>query len=147
MNETDKAYIAGVLDCDGSIGIQRNQGQYYRLTVQMCNSSLDLMEYLRDTIPDSGKMFADPPIISANRKRTCYYLTLSGQKAASLISEVLPYIVGEKDQATLALQFTRYREAVGYNSSGWYQQDMEDMYQEMKSLHARGTELVGGVTS
>ena len=104
--ETEKAYLAGLLDGEGHIGItltsvgkrgERWRTHYMTVTVAMANRPV--LEWLRETWPSAGM---------SPKKSTGYPVwTVRWQSAAAanVLREAIPYMRVKAMQATLAIQF------------------------------------------
>jgi len=70
------AYIAGIIDGEGSIGIYKNR-KYYVPKVTIANTNLDLLVYIKDCL-GMGSITNQMPSINAKPR---YQLCISGAKA------------------------------------------------------------------
>ena len=105
MKQTDLAYVAGIVDGEGYIGIsadhrKRNPSRpCWRLRVSVTNTNEWLMQYL---------MFSFGGVISlksSHNIKPCYNWTLNRGKAADFLKLILPYLKLKRPQAELAIQF------------------------------------------
>jgi hypothetical protein len=86
MNEIDLAYIAGIIDGEGSIGINKIKNYngtnttYYRLLVQVCMVEGCIPQWLCDAFG-----------------------------AVSFLKVILPYLKIKKEQAEIAIEFQSQR--------------------------------------
>ncbi len=110
MNKAlDWAYLAGFVDADGSIVVNRwldNRYQRHRYITRICISNCDrqIMNWLVSEFGGSVSM--------ANRNapknhRTLWRWSLSGLKARPILRNILPYLRLKQKRAELALQFIR----------------------------------------
>jgi len=95
ITETTYAYIAGILDGEGTIHIT-NQ---FNLRVSIRNTSKDVVAWMQK-IAGEGNIYGDK-----RRQKTCYSLELCSNKAARFLIPLLPYLKIKKAQAKLALSF------------------------------------------
>ena len=94
-----EAYAAGMIDGDGSIQIQRISIGRFRLVVYLsgCNPApLDELQShwgggITETTLRTGRQY--------------FRWGLTSTRAANFLEEILPYLRGKFDQATLALKF------------------------------------------
>ena len=105
MNKTDLAYIAGIVDGEGYIGIsadhrKRNPNRpCWRLRVTVTNTNEWLMQFLK---------FSFGGIIDLKRSsslKPCYNWTLCRSNAAEFLKLILPYLRLKRPQAELAIKF------------------------------------------
>lgn len=101
-----EAYLAGILDGEGCISISRyrekkdkNRGQH-KLTVSIGNTSLQLMDWLKDN-------YGGWVMSKGCRKglRQNFVWQVSTAAAGELLEMVLPYLIIKQDQAIVALDF------------------------------------------
>lgn len=101
----DAIYLAGLVDGDGSIFISKrykensakNHGRY-RLFLSVTNNNKVLLNYLYRTWKQ-GIVYWD----SKNYKAG--HITWEGPKAQTVIRKILPFLVGKRNQAKLALKY------------------------------------------
>lgn len=114
MTETEKAYIAGIIDGEGSIILKHNRqlnrrgdGFYecYSLLVSVGNTDTELLEWLRSF---GGKVYLGRKGDGGSRK-PMYQWQLHTRKAAELLSVIYPYLIIKKKKAAAALFFQEMR--------------------------------------
>ena len=118
LTKAEKAYIAGMLDSDGSIvlsssGISK-RGKIHKLTIAIGSASpttttwiakkWGVNVYTRKPLKRAKKPHLLP---HALQKKTMYICQLTGKKAASALEDVLPYLVRKEKQAKLAIKFAK----------------------------------------
>lgn len=114
--EAEKAYIAGIIDGEGSISIvHRKSGakRYYRLSCSVSNTSKELMDYLKAKA--GGCVYSpncDSPERRQNRRRL-YHWGLADRASENLLREVYPYLVIKKKQAGIGLRLQESKKAPG----------------------------------
>lgn len=100
------AYMAGILDGEGSIAIEKmspcKARNYHYFTPRMCiiNTSKTLMEWLVNTF--GGKYDARKKV---EGHRTCYRWHIFGEELEKVTRAVLKYMKIKKDLAQLVLEF------------------------------------------
>ena len=106
MKRTDLAYVAGIVDGEGWIGIsadhrKRNPDRpCWRLRVSITNTNEWLMQYLKFA-------FGGTISIKGGRRtgKPCYDLVLNRGKAAEFLKLILPYLKLKRPQAEIAIRF------------------------------------------
>ena len=105
LTETEKAYIAGIIDGEGCISlgfgnsVGNNRGAFYgRIAVEMACKSVPEWLYIKI----GGTL--------SNRKRPhrvpiMWQWRISGKNSRILLKEVIPYLVEKKKEADLYLSF------------------------------------------
>lgn len=105
MIDTDAAYLAGIVDGEGSImaySEHRHNRQYSSVIARLVISNTDkpLLVWLTYLLQD-GRIEERKP---HNRERTQYTLRLSGLRCAPAIRVMLPYLRIKQPQALLVLE-------------------------------------------
>ena len=99
MKKTDLAYVAGIIDGEGTITVVKN-GQTSSLRVSVCNTNEWLINWLRFSFGGSVYKFRK---IEKNKQAWQWMLTC--RKARDFIVLVMPYLQIKRPQAELAIQF------------------------------------------
>lgn len=107
MKETDIAYLAGVIDGEGCIMINRfathrsKIGFQYRIIVEITMCDYQTIKFLADTFirPIEERILHSGKI--------AYKIIWRNTPAANLLSTVLPYLMGKREQAVTCLAFQK----------------------------------------
>ena len=99
MTETDKAYLAGIIDGEGTIGINKSS-RWYQFRIMVYNDNVELMDWIQ--LRCGGKISSRD---RHGRGVLSYEWKLYGISAIQLVSYLIPYIVIKKDQADVAQQW------------------------------------------
>lgn len=92
MTDTDKAYIAGIIDGEGSIMLIRHKpNQHPSPTISVTSSTIELLDHLHKTIK-SGTIKSKKNYNPSKHKANFTY-ELRGDKAIYLLKEIFPYLV------------------------------------------------------
>lgn len=107
------AYIAGLVDGEGSIGIYEYKSKYknygLNLVINMCD--IEAIALVKEIY--GGHLMTIPP---KGNNRLQYRLKLGRKETYVCLMEILPYLRVKKKQAEIALKF---KETVrGYNKLG-----------------------------
>lgn len=143
LSETDKAYIAGVLDSDGCITMSKaidkrrlnSKGTFtLRLVITMTYDSV--IDWIIERI--GGFKEVQNYTYKPSQSRHLYTLRLSGKRAAELCKQVLPYMIAKRNRAEVAIEFA---ETIHVNNNrgrdGIFQAMPNDLYEWKKSLFIR----------
>ena len=137
------AYLGGIIDGEGTIGIHRRRERRwrkkddYRLIVRVTNTELTMLERCKETCGEGR--------IELHREKTnnwqrVYRLVLTMNDSRKILEEVLPFLIIKKAQAILGLEF--YAKCVeGKQRIGapfWLQEKRKEYYQQMAVLNKRG---------
>ncbi len=104
------AYLAGVIDSDGSIGISKRtekmntHGYSYRETVQLTwkydNATLKFVNMLKNIYGGSTGIYSG----GFNNKTETVRYSADGKGAERIAKDILPYLILKKKQAELVLE-------------------------------------------
>ena len=153
ITETEAAYIAGLLDGEGTIRMTRNQSKSgdrklrYRVCLTVAaTTSPDLVAWLMSTL--------DVQVCPANRKvpnpghKMCWMVRMSEKPGEELLKRLLPYLVIKKRQAEMFLRYREIQKACT-PSLRWSNDRMlavrvlrDWFFNEFHRLNARGSETV-----
>lgn len=108
MKAIEAAYIAGIMDGEGSFYVERakrrNGGFRYRIvvSVMMCEkSAIDFIGKATGKKPVTKKLSR----AGLTRRDSAYYLTWRNRPAEALLRTILPYLKGKRRQAELCIRF------------------------------------------
>jgi intein-encoded DNA endonuclease-like protein len=45
-------YVAGIVDGEGTIGLNEHRNNYYNINITIPNTNLDLLKYIRNVLKD-----------------------------------------------------------------------------------------------
>lgn len=115
------AYVAGLVDGDGSIIISKvhwgNAGGHtyglspdYRVTVQVTSVYRPVLEEL---VADYGGSISNKPLTRGSffTRRKHYNWSVAGRRAVAMLERIRPYLRIKEHQAWLALEFWAQRTA------------------------------------
>lgn len=132
-DEAELAYLAGIIDGEGCIGVAKRR--YVRLRVS--NTNFDLIQWLYQKF---GGSIWNVKVKGNRRAQKCW--TLKAKKATDLLECVLPYLIIKEEQAQLALH---WQKGISWPYKGGNQplSDVEKerrstLVQKMKVLNKRG---------
>ena len=115
ISDVEKAYLAGILDGEGSIGISRYQHPqskvpHYVTYFSIANTSEELMEWLEEKIFKKISIKRKiKPRKSGFGKKPCYQITIGTKKVYLLLKTILPYLVIKKKRAEKVIEFAEQR--------------------------------------
>lgn len=142
-SETELAYVAGLLDGEGTIAIAKqkpNSGSKsikYILKIHITNTHLGVLLQCQ-------KQFGGYICSKTHyyyRRKACYEWVLLVSKAKEFLKAILPYLVIKKEQAELGLSFLETRTACFDRRRGLSKEELnlrESYYLRMKQINQRG---------
>jgi hypothetical protein len=136
MSATDAAYLAGIIDGEGHISIYGGYGgadpHRYRAHLGVANTSMSLLEWCKSATGVGG--IAVQRKVSETRKAVWQWMVVS-EGAASVLVQVLPYLVIKADRAKLVVEFqSRLRQPALKADRAW----QHDVVARVRELNARG---------
>jgi len=115
MKAVDLAYIAGIIDGEGCIAIDRFTNKElpdycYRLKLRVTNTNRWLIEQLRFSFGGNIKIIKP----RNDKAKEAWEWYLAGESAVSCLKFVLPYLHIKKPQAELGIKFQSGKQGKGY---------------------------------
>lgn len=111
INETEKSYLAGVIDSDGCIQLSKNTNcRTYKAIVTITQRDIALIEWIYQRF--EGHLYIDAVKRNKSFKKQNAYFRLSffNTNAVDLLTQLSPYLVAKKQQALCVIhahQMTR----------------------------------------
>ena len=129
LKETDLAYIAGLLDGEGYIGIvgrgEKQKG--YRATVTISSTNSEIILWLKSVL--DGSVYQSTH--RNKRWKDSWEWKLSTRNVIPLLTSLIPYLKIKKTQASLVCEFQGNVRLGGYKSK--MERDIEEVFHS-KSL-------------
>ena len=132
-----RGYVAGVLDCDGSIWISANRSQkhtQYALRVSVTNTRPALPEWFAEHF--GGKTIRCKK--NSDKWKDEYRWQVSGLTALPVLRLCLPYLVIKREQALLGIEFTSTIIPGQKQLPKSFRAMREQLYDRMIALNKRG---------
>lgn len=106
INEVDLAYIAGLLDGEGSINIlsSRSRCNQFWLSVTIANNHLPTLEWVMAVV-DGGAIKNAHGRMRPSDTAPVYKWQICSRQAADLLSKLLPFLRIKREQAEVAIEF------------------------------------------
>lgn len=145
ITETNLAYIAGMLDGEGCISINKRKDKEYKrghsfyANLRITNTYLPVLLWIQDQFGGLGSIVEQPR--KENRKR-CWQWKVATNQAAAVCKMLLPYLRIKKRQAEILVEFQKLKETspqcgrAGVPAGRWVLQ--EGLRNELLQLNARG---------
>lgn len=105
MTETEKAYIAGIIDGEGSIMLQKiHKNEFPSPCVSIASTTLELLDYIKIAY-GKGKI-TKKKNYDLEHHRDCYSYILRRNDAIDFLKEIYPYLIidSKKRRANLILE-------------------------------------------
>lgn len=128
--DIDVAYIAGLIDGEGSITIARDRRQFYAPRITITNTNPYLLKWLKLKLGSEGSFF------EKKSRGRAWEWRIQGYGVLPAIQRLNPFLVIKKAQAQIAINFIRERKKM----SDWEfhcTPKMEKLYKTIKILNRR----------
>jgi hypothetical protein len=143
MSETEKAYLAGIIDGEGSILVSRvsrpanRSGYRFYPVVQIINTSKQMLEWV-STVTGIGKIY-NKKHAGEGAKRKAYTWKTKHQQVRRVLEQILPYLIIKKDSAENCIEFCKFLEETGKaNYSKYPLEKLEYFWNRSSDLNKRG---------
>ncbi len=141
-NPETLAYLAGIIDGEGSIWISRSRksnGFQYFLNTSVYNTDRRLVDWL-SSLPFPCYTSERGPSRSRIARKPIYIWSVSGREAQKMLAQIIPYSIVKQDHIQLALSINIGLQ--GQKVSGIEQRIRELVYETLTKLN-RGGDLHG----
>jgi len=138
MTETDWAYLAGIVDGEGCIGVYESRRSHSaRGILHICQLSIANTDYqLMDIFSQHfGGWITTRPCPPG---KDMYYWQVSSERAEPIIRNLLPYLRIKKEQAYVAIRFCRTLQHNNKRLSDKTFKERQRCRQLMQQLNYRG---------
>ena len=108
LEKTDRAYIAGIIDCEGNINLQWKSNHIDHITLRVSNTSLELINYLEGKL--GGSFSLKKVKVKPTHKDLWCWQIQGSMPVRRLLTILLPYLIVKKEKAleVLALRKTQW---------------------------------------
>lgn len=144
MQDSDLAYVAGIIDGEGCVSLNINRrsdvtsGYVFVLKVSVAMTDKEVPEWLKATF--GGSLSTHLP--AKTGYRIYYAWMLEAKQAANFLGVILPYLRVKTAQATLALEFQKLKSSGGYRRQSPKPQEAYNaeirVVEQMRQLNRRG---------
>lgn len=120
MNETDRAYIAGLIDGEGTITLVRNHSKYRSPSVSIASTSIELLEYTQAATKNIKSTIISKKVYKEHHKPS-YALNYRHNAALDLLTEIYPYLKEKSKVYRAQILLNEYKAVT--NRGGHYTED------------------------
>ena len=108
MTEIEKAYIAGIIDGEGSIMLQRfHTNQYPAPCVSIASTTIELLTWLKDTIVYG--VIIKKKNYNPEKHKLSYSFVIKQNNAIKLLEDIYPYLIIESKRKRAEMIITQYK--------------------------------------
>ncbi|AYO31488.1 hypothetical protein D2962_13565 [Biomaibacter acetigenes] len=135
MTDTEKAYIAGIIDGEGSITlVKQHKNRNPSPMISVASTDLELLIWMKKTI--NGGTIIKKKNYNPENHLNSYVFNLTYNKALKLLQEIEPYLVIERKKQRARLLINEYKQVTPRN--GKYNEELakkrEKFYKTFISL-------------
>lgn len=144
LNIREANYIAGFMDADGSIMIQRINEKRFRLQANISNRNLAVLQWIKSKCGDLGYIEIRRHDLKNDKWACAYALGLSSTIAEWLLRQIEPFMIVKREQALLAFRFCHLRNQTyfgGAKGAKIYHDlfpQFAEIYKRVQTLNKRG---------
>lgn len=109
LSPIEAAYIAGIFDGEGYVGIwesgkwsKRNFSPRFVITLTITNTSARMLNWIHDRV--GGNIRISHLAGQYKATKTCYKLAMYGGRAVELLRVMFPYLLVKKEQAEIVFK-------------------------------------------
>lgn len=136
MKDTDRAYLAAMIDGEGSVSIvSGGHASGYVLRVWISNNHLGVLEYLKQT---TGHGYIAVSYRGDEIRATQYALRATQNEAKALLDLAKEFIIIRRPQLELAEEFWAARDIHGKASKRWPPEVLAQFITRARQLNAKG---------
>lgn len=146
LTKTEAAYVAGLIDGEGSISLvrshaKRTRGRYVYPTIRIANTDEAMILWLQEHVPGCSRYVG-------GTEKPVWHLTWACQRGIDLLYETLPFLITKRARAHLVIETWETREqaradAGGYFGNGhplpdWLVEQQEVAFDQLARMNRRG---------
>lgn len=135
LSKIELAYIAGIIDGEGYIGIykRKNKNSNYQYQIAISNTNFKLIRWINKKIKFGSVYYLEK---KDNRKPQLKY-TIHGNEAVLLLKNVLKYLIIKKKQAKIVISLSENK-FNGKKVPIIYQRKRINLYKKLRKLNKKG---------
>lgn len=148
--ETVAAYMAGILDGEGSLSIgnysgnRKNGDKHFQVNISVSSTDKPLIDWIYDTFGGYRGEYT-PKQMSRNGRKQVYRWQCSSDRLRHICEITLPYLIIKKRQAEILIEMRKTYNGSHSQKGKWNTQKIpqeildirQSFFLELKSLHNR----------
>jgi len=155
LSNTELAYLAGIIDGEGSLILERrlkDKKKYpgyhcYTPLIMVTNTNKEMLLWVAEKFSRYSKTTVkvynkNPPSYAGLNRKQAYYVVITGFKLRSILTNLMPYLICKREQAQLLIKWVKQREHLQYclNERRPYGAFEEEIKQKISILNKRGVD-------
>lgn len=116
MTETEKAYIAGIIDAEGNITLQRfHSNEYPSPCISIASTTIELLIWIKNIVGHG--VINNKKDLNIENHTDYYSYKIKYDNAINLLEQIYPYLIIENKKQRAALILNKYK---NLNPKGHY---------------------------
>lgn len=111
LSDVERAYLAGLIDGEGTVRIMRALKKWYAPFIQVTNTDKSMMDWLQNILGTKGigRLYVEQPKNPKFRTKYVYNIA-SVQGAKQILEQITDILTTKRKQAMLLLEFIKLKE-------------------------------------
>src|SRR3990167_6345123 len=132
MSNTEKAYLAGLIDGEGSIMLQIRKGKVISTILSITNTDMDMLNWVKNTtgVGNINKQYDE-----TEKRSASWFWRANGGAGEDILKQIFPFLITKKVQANLAIETQERLRNPALKADRLWQ---EEYRLKMKDLNKRG---------
>jgi hypothetical protein len=150
IKDTSLAYLAGIIDGEGSISLvrshaKRTRGRYVYPLLRIANTDRAIIDWIAERIPFGARHYSSA---MNERCKAVHHIGWASGDAIKLLSAVVPFLVAKQQQAEIVLRLWSLNECAKEEAGGyfgnhhplpdWLIAAREQAFADVQALNKRG---------
>lgn len=119
MTDTNLAYLAGIIDGEGSIELRMQRSNSLDLIVHVFNSDRPLFDWIEERFGGKTYDIHKRQRVERPQWANVYNWNIGGETAVALLNRLLPFMVVKRAQAMLAVEAWNKRQPIPRSQRRW----------------------------
>ncbi|MDF2883079.1 MAG: hypothetical protein K0R54_3636 [Clostridiaceae bacterium] len=108
MTDTEKAYIAGIIDGEGSIMLQKfHSNEFPSPCISIASTTYELLDWIKSVIRKG--VIKQKKNYNSSKHKDCYSYILKYNDAIKLLEEIYPYLIINSKRKRAELILNKYK--------------------------------------
>ncbi len=138
MDKTKLAYLAGIIDGEGTINItyftKRNE---YRMRLYVVNTDIRLIDWLESNFGGMKFHAKRHTVNHPNWKEKWEWIYIPSKDKLGLLEALLPYMVIKSEQLTIAIEYLKTTSKSGIRITEEARNVRKSCYERLRALNSR----------
>ena len=145
LSEAEVAWLAALIDGEGTIGIYRAKqptnvvhGYTYYATIQVSNTCIDLLFKFQDLLGPCVTISDKSRYIKAENNKPIYLAKVQNWAVPAVLEAIQEWLIAKTEQAKTVLAFSKLKGECGWNARNADFESYRRFWLKSKALNKRG---------